>query len=325
MTTTDARAEYELCPDLPGHAGVQVLAPRLVPLGGPRAMTVRRTLPSRERSFVGAWCFVDHYGPDDVALTSGMDVPPHPHCGLQTVSWLFEGEVEHRDSGGVHALVRPGEVNLMTGGHGITHSEVSTPGTRRLHGVQLWVVLPHASRNAPRDFQHHAAPLEDLAPGVRGRVFVGRLAGRSAPLTTFTPLVGAELHVAPGTRTRLPVEPTHEHAVLVDSGELELCGRAVRAGELGVIDAGVDALELVTGEGADPGVRGVLLGGQPFEEEVVMWWNFIAPDHEGIVTARQEWEAGSDRFGDVLGYQGSTPRLPAPALPGVRLRARGRR
>ena len=108
---------------------VEVIVPREVPLGGPRAMSVRRTLPQRGRSLVGAWCFVDHYGPDDVTVTGGMLVPPHPHTGLQTVSWLFSGEIEHRDSGGVHALVRPGEVNLMTAGRGIAHSEVSTPSS----------------------------------------------------------------------------------------------------------------------------------------------------------------------------------------------------
>ena len=122
--------------------GVEVLTPREVPLGGPRAMTVRRTLPQRQRSLIGAWCFLDHYGPDDVADTGGMSVAPHPHTGLQTVSWLFTGEIEHRDSAGHHAMVRPGELNLMTAGHGISHSEVSTPDDHGLHGAQLWVALP---------------------------------------------------------------------------------------------------------------------------------------------------------------------------------------
>ena len=125
-----------------GPGGIEVIAPREVPLGGPRAMRVRRTLPSRQRSLIGAWCFVDHYGPDDVADTGGMKVPPHPHTGLQTVSWLFEGEVEHRDSAGHSAMVRPGELNLMTAGRGISHSEVSPSGATVLHGAQLWVALP---------------------------------------------------------------------------------------------------------------------------------------------------------------------------------------
>src|ERR687892_231597 len=130
----------------PTVSKVEVLTPRDVPLGGPRAMTVRRTLPQRSRSLIGAWCFADHYGPDEVHVSGGMDVPPHPHTGLQTVTWLFTGEVEHRDSLGTHAIVRPGELNLMTSGHGICHSEVSTPRATILHGVQLWVALPDAHR-----------------------------------------------------------------------------------------------------------------------------------------------------------------------------------
>src|ERR1700712_1639289 len=138
--------------------GVEVITAREVPLGGPRAMSVRRTLPQRQRSLVGAWCFADHYGPDDVADGGGMDVPPHPHTGLQTVSWLFAGEVEHRDSGGGHARVRPGELNLMPAGRGVAHSEVSTPDTTTLHGVQLWVALPDAARDVERGFDHHVPP-----------------------------------------------------------------------------------------------------------------------------------------------------------------------
>jgi redox-sensitive bicupin YhaK (pirin superfamily) len=153
-------------------------------------MTVRRTLPQRTRSLIGAWCFADHYGPDRVADTGGMDVAPHPHTGLQTVSWLFSGEIEHRDSLGSHAFVRPGELNLMTGGHGISHSEVSTPDTDVLHGVQLWVALPDEHRATARDFQHHA-PEPVRLDGADIRVFLGTLAGSTSPVRTFTPLLGA--------------------------------------------------------------------------------------------------------------------------------------
>ena len=128
----------ELAPDEVACAASRfagVLYPRDVPLGGPRAIRVRRTLPQRERSLIGAWCFVDHYGPYDLSAGPGMDVPPHPHTGLQTVSWLFSGEVEHRDSAGVHAMVRPGELNLMTGGRGVSHSEVFMVGVTTLYGV----------------------------------------------------------------------------------------------------------------------------------------------------------------------------------------------
>ncbi|TQL03769.1 pirin family protein [Cellulomonas sp. SLBN-39] len=319
MTTTEAGPELALCP-AGARPGVQVLAPRDVPLGGPRAMAVRRTLPHRDRSFVGAWCFVDHYGPDDVAATGGMDVPPHPHTGLATVSWLFEGEIEHRDSGGVHAVVRPGEVNLMTAGHGIAHSEVSTPGTARLHGVQLWVVLPASARDGERGFQHHAAPLVDLAPGVRGRVFVGSFAGHASPVRTATPLLGVEVHLDAGTRWAAPVDPAHEHALLLDRGSVTLAGTTLAPGDLGVVDAGPGVLEVVAHEP----VRAVLLGGAPFEEEVVMWWNFIAPTHDDVVAARDAWQARSARFGQVPGWDREPGWLPAPQIPPVRLRPRGR-
>jgi quercetin 2,3-dioxygenase len=134
MSNTETRSEVLDCgiPSEHDPEHVQVIEPKDVQLGGEDALKVRRTLPSLRRSFVGAWCFVDHYGPERGIC---MDVPPHPHTGLQTVSWLFEGEIEHRDSGGVHAMVRPGEVNLMTSGHGIAHSEVSTPERDLLHGV----------------------------------------------------------------------------------------------------------------------------------------------------------------------------------------------
>ena len=179
--------------------GVEVLTPREVPLGGLRAMTVRRTLPQRGRTFVGAWCFADHYGPDEVDDTGGMVVPPHPHTGLQTVSWLFAGEIEHRDSAGHQALVRPGELNLMTGGRGVSHSEVSTSGTTTLHGVQLWVALPDAARDDPADFEHYVpAPL--AAPGWEARVFLGTALGDTSPVRTATP--AARCRAAPRARHR---------------------------------------------------------------------------------------------------------------------------
>ncbi|HRA26866.1 pirin family protein [Ornithinibacter sp.] len=328
--------------------GVQVIVPREVPLGGLRSMTVRRTLPARERSFVGAWCFVDHYGPDDVEVTGGMDVAPHPHCGLATVSWLFTGEVEHRDSLGTVATVRPGEVNLMTAGRGISHSEVSTAGTAVLHGVQLWVVLPAESAGCEPRFEHHVPAVVSVAPGVSASVFVGSLFGSTSPVLVETPLVGAEVALEPGAVVDVPVDAGFELGVLVDSGSVVFEGQRLARGELGVVEAsdcgggsgrvgesdaggaprhpGSLALEA----GSD-GARVVVLGGEPFAEEVVMWWNFIGRSHDEVVAAREEWEASGvpgasvGRFGSVQGYVGEVSRIPAPGLPGVRLRSRGNR
>ncbi|CAM3048495.1 pirin [Mycobacterium intermedium] len=296
---------------------VEVLSPRAVPLGGPRAIRVQRTLPQRQRSLIGAWCFVDHYGP-----VSGpgvlMDVPPHPHTGLQTVSWLFSGEVEHRDSGGVHALIRPGELNLMTAGAGICHSEVSKPGVV-LHGAQLWVALPDSARDTDRGFAHYAPPTVELS-GARAKVFLGELAGSRSPLDTFTPLLGAQLDVDPETVLEVDLDATFEHGVLCDTGNLELCDTALSAGDLGYQGPGSAVLRL-RNVGKEP-ARVLLLGGTPFTEQLVMWWNFVGRSHDDIVTYRRLWQEADERFGAVRGYQGSVARLPAPPLPAVRLRPR---
>ncbi|CDR01882.1 pirin family protein [Streptomyces iranensis] len=297
---------------------VEVFPAREVPLGGPRAMSVRRTLPQRARTLIGAWCFADHYGPDDVAATGGMDVAPHPHTGLQTVSWLFSGEIEHRDSLGSHAFVRPGELNLMTGGYGISHSEVSTAGTTVLHGVQLWVALPEAHRNTGRDFQHYV-PEPVRVDGAEIRVFLGSLAGDLSPVRTFTPLLGAQITLEPRAAITLAVDAGFEHGLLVDSGEVRLADTLLHPADLGHVHPGVNALTLVNE--SDAPARTILLGGTPFEEEIVMWWNFIGRSQDDIAQAREDWASGS-RFGTVHGYDGSP--LPAPELPSVPLKPRGR-
>lgn len=318
MSNTEADPAELLCSERPGE-GVTVLTPRDVPLGGPRAIRVRRTLPQRQRSLIGAWCFADHYGPQDVSASGGMDVAPHPHTGLQTASWLFSGEIEHRDSIGTHAMVRPGELNLMTAGHGIAHSEVSTPDTSTLHGVQLWIALPDEHRDTTRDFRHYAPPLLDL-PGATARVFLGSLAGTASPVPAFTPLLGAELTVEPGATVALDVDPAFEHGVLQDIGSVTVAGVALDTGELAYLAPGAGRLELAN-PGTEP-ARVLLLGGTPFTEELVMWWNFVGRSHEDIAEYREAWQVQADRFGRVEGYQGSTAWLPAPTLPQVRIKPR---
>jgi redox-sensitive bicupin YhaK (pirin superfamily) len=299
--------------------GIDILTPRDVPLGGPRAMRVRRTLPQRRRSLIGAWCFADHYGPDDVQGGPGMDVPPHPHTGLQTVSWLFAGEVEHRDSSGVHAMVRPGELNLMTAGAGICHSEVSTPSTTVLHGVQLWIALPDSARQTNRRFDHYV-PQPFPHSDATVTVFLGALAGYSSPVPTFTPLLGAQVDLPIGGRLQVELDPTFEHGVLVDSGILDVAGYSVADGELAYQGPGQASLQMInTG---DIPVRAIVLGGEPFAEELLMWWNFVGRTHDEVVVYREEWQAHSVRFGEVRGYHGATRWLPAPPLPTSRLRPR---
>ena len=311
--------ELVLDPGAAAHA-VELLTARDVPLGGPRAMNVRRTLPQRHRSLIGAWCFVDHYGPDRVADTGGMVVAAHPHTGLQTVSWLFTGEVEHTDSAGHHAMVRPGEVNLMTAGRGISHSEVSTEGTDVLHGAQLWVALPAASRDVEPGFTHHdPEPLRGA--GWEARVFLGSLLGVTSPVETHTPLLGAEVRLDAGTVLDLDVDPSFEHGVLVDAGVVDVCGQETKPSDLAYVAPGRSGLRLTAGSDA---ARVLVLGGPPFGESIVMWWNFVGRSHDEIVGYREAWQAqvasgGDGRFGVV---DHPLPRIPAPPMPHVRLKER---
>ncbi len=339
MSNQESDPDEVVCGAEESARGVEVIEPREVPLGGPRAMRVRRTLPQRRRSLIGAWCFVDHYGPDRVSETGGMTVAPHPHTGLQTVSWLFTGEVEHRDSIGTHAMVRPGELNLMTAGRGISHSEVSTPGTDVLHGVQLWVALPGERRAALPAFEHHT-PGPVTRPGVEARVFLGELLGARSPVETATPLLGAEILLEPGAGIEIAVDPSYELGVLVDEGVVAVVrgdGTAtdLAGHHLGYVAPGETALSLRAGE---DGARLLLLGGPPFGEEIVMWWNFVGRTHEEVVTARAAWqrqlvrgpgdavvtdsqEVRNGPFGVVV--DDHLPPLPAPPMPKARLRSRG--
>ena len=310
--------------------GVEILTPREVPLGGPRAMPVFRTLPSKQRSFVGSWCFLDHYGPDDVAETGGMVVPRHPHTGLATVSWLFEGAIDHLDSGGNAALVVPGELNLMIAGRGITHSEISTPETTTLHGVQLWYAMPESTRFTDNAFAHYAPPAV-VAEGMTARVFIGSLLGSTSPVDTRTPdLLGAELILESDAAVRLPIRPDFEHAVLAENAAVTVNGTSVAHRDLAYTPLGADTLEIAAGPS---GARVIVLGGVPLGEQIVMWWNFIGRSHEEVVEYRRRYQAelGFDKphlrdagkprlFGDFPPEQRAP--LPAPALPNVRLRPR---
>jgi hypothetical protein len=292
---------------LPGHD---------VPLG--RYTTVRRLLPQRMRRMVGAWCFVDHFGPDHVAGRPGMRVPPHPHTGLQTVSWLVEGEILHRDSLGSLRPVVPGQLNLMSAGHGIAHSEESPPDHPPvMHGLQLWVALPERARHLEPSFVHYPEVPVLPGPEVTVAVVVGELAGARSPAQVHTPLVGAELRLAAGTGTHLPLVPEFEYAVLVMTGAAAVAGTALTPGSLLYLGRGRRELPLRAGRRS----RLFLLGGEPFDEPLVMWWNFVGRSHEEMVQARVDWQAGR-RFGTVAGYQGDP--LPAPAMPTTRLKARDR-
>jgi redox-sensitive bicupin YhaK (pirin superfamily) len=301
-----------------GPSAGELLAGAPVALGGPRGLEVVRTLPNKQRRMVGAWCFLDAYGPHDLTGTAGMRVGPHPHIGLQTVSWLVAGEILHRDSLGSKREIRPGRLNLMTAGRGISHSE-ETPVERTpiLQGVQLWVALPEADRDVAPAFDTHADLPRLTERGLTATVLMGTLGGAASPARAYTPLVGAEITLAAGTDSHLPLQTDFEYAVLVLEGTATVAGTALSGGPLLYLGDGRRHLRLT----CDTPARLLLLGGEPFEERLVMWWNFVARDHDEIVEARERWESGSG-FGTVHGYDG--PAIPAPPMPITRLVSRGR-
>jgi quercetin 2,3-dioxygenase len=297
-------------------ADLEVTAARQARVGD---LTVRRLLPRRQRRSVGPWCFIDHYGPQSVDGVTGMNVPPHPHIGLQTVTWLLAGNVLHRDSLGSEQMIKPGQLNLMTAGSGIAHAEES-PAEHEpvLHGVQLWVALPDASRQARPAFEHHAVlpevglPAVGL-PGFRTTVIMGELAGTRSPATAFSPIVGAELTATDASAScSLPLRPDFEHVLFVVTGRADADGAMLGPGQLLYLPSGHEHTSLT----APAGATVMLLGGEPLGEQLLMWWNFVARTPEEIEAATARWRAGE--FGEVGGYQGEP--LPAPDLDAARLR-----
>ncbi|HLY35019.1 MAG TPA: pirin family protein [Jatrophihabitantaceae bacterium] len=280
---------------------------------------VRRLLPNLGRRLVGAWCFVDHYGPDDIASAPGMQIPPHPHMGLQTVSWLLEGEIHHRDSIGSDDVIRPGVLGVMTSGAAIAHAEQSPPThPARLHGVQLWVALPDEFRTVAPGWDRHDDLPAITEGALNATVFMGEVAGLHSPGRTFSPLVGVDMTIRQDGAVTFPLERAFEHAVLVLSGTADVDDVPLSPGAMLYLGMGRADLALKSGSGA----RLMLLGGVPFDEQIVMWWNFVARTSDEIAAARAEWMDGT-AFGTVVGFA-AADALAAPPLPPGRLRPGGR-
>jgi quercetin 2,3-dioxygenase len=294
-------------------AAASRIAPPEVEVWQARAATVgtirvRRSLPRRERRTVGAWCFADDMGPADVTETSGIDIGPHPHTGLHTVTWLLEGEVLHRDSLGSEQVIRPGQLNLMTAGAGVAHSEEATGAYRgRLRGVQLWVAQPESSRHGPPGFEHHAVLPHVRLGASEATILVGTFAGRTSPARADTPLVGVDAVLEVGT-LEWPLEATFEHALLILDGVIDIEGKRVEAGHMAHLGLGRDALKF---EASGP-ARLLLLGGSPFCEPLVMWWNFVARSRAEIESAAVQWNTHDPRFGTV---SSRLARIAAPPVP----------
>ena len=297
-----------------------VLEPREVPLGGVRGMNVLRLLPHRNLPTIGAWCFLDRFGPADTR----MRVEPHPHIGLQTVTWPLVGEIRHRDSLGSDADLRRGQLNLMTAGNGISHSEYSIgEGAVPLDALQFWVVLPESARHGAGGFERHTDLLGVRLTAVEGAdaaatVVLGEFAGITSPATVHTPIVGAEIAIAAGSTVRLPLRSDWEHGIMLVEGDAVVSQHPMELNDMLYLGDARDEVEVSSANGA----LLFLVGGEPFEADIVMWWNFAGRTHDEIVSAREDWEAASDRFGVVEGHD---VRIPAPPLPDVRLMPRGRK
>jgi redox-sensitive bicupin YhaK (pirin superfamily) len=271
---------------------LEVLEGRATEVGGFR---IRRMLPQRPRRTVGAWCFVDHMGPGTVEPPATFDIGPHPHIGLQTVTWLLSGTVLHRDSLGSEQLIRPGQLNLMTAGHGVSHAEETTGTfTGELHGMQLWVAQPESTRDAAPAFEHHAdLPMAEL-PGATATVLVGDYLDAASPARRDTDHLGVDLVVRPGGCV-LPLDATYEHAVVVMQGRATIDGTVLEPGRLGYL--GVERGEVAID--ADDEARILLLGGTPFPEPILMWWNYVARTQAEIGEAHRAWSSRDERFGVV--------------------------
>jgi len=272
------------------------------------ALRISRALPIRERRLVGPWCFLDRFGPLTFAGDKPMNVPPHPHIGLQTVSWLLEGEVLHSDSLGSEAIVRPGGVNVMTAGNGISHAEETPPqNSGRLSGVQLWVALPEAHRHIAPAFRHVEQVPAIEANGGIVQVFAGAYGGETAPAPYFSEMIGVDIQIHAGEVVELESNPAFEHAVLVLSSDAWFENQRLDEGVLYYLGSQRSSLSFHSLAGG----RVLLIGGPPFPETILMWWNFVARTPEEIAQARADWEA-QRRFGVVVGEHG--PRLAAPNL-----------
>jgi redox-sensitive bicupin YhaK (pirin superfamily) len=319
VSDLDLRPRELVCGSVPSPEPEELLlTARRVYLG--KTTAVARALPDAQIRMIGAWCFLDHYGPESVRDSPGMQVWAHPHTGLQTVSWLLEGEVEHRDSLGSQVMVRPQQLHIMTAGVGIVHSELSLadkPPT--LHGVQLWVALPDSRRETSPRFDSHVELPVLTVPGLTGTVLIGELSGVRSPARGHTPLVGADLTVAPGIPTKLAVDPEFEYGIFVVEGGVMVESIPVGVDQLLYLGSRRSSIDLRS----DHGGRAILLGGEPFAEEIVMWWNFVGRNHDEIVAFRNAWERREPRFPPVVDRDEKV--MEAPAMPTVHLRPRPRR
>lgn len=270
---------------------------------------IKRALPSRHKRMIGAWCFLDHAGPVSFPQGDGLDVGPHPHIGLQTFTWMIEGTLMHTDSIGSKQLIRPKQVNLMTAGQGISHTEVAPEQETHMHAAQLWIALPDAKRNMPSRFDHYPELPVVSRDGVEFTVLVGEFLETRSPVEVHSPLLAVDLTAAETVRTRLQLNPAFEYGFMALEGTAHINQHELNEDNMVVLEPGLQDIEIELHQGA----RVLLLGGEPFESAILLWWNFVGRTQEELSEARDQWVNQDPRFGSIPDYNG--PRLEAPALP----------
>jgi len=293
------------CPMASSKPIHQKLNTRIAQIG--ENLTIRRALPHRERKMIGAWCFLDHFGPLDLKNSNGLNIAPHPHIGLQTFTWTIAGEILHRDSLGSKQVIQPSQVNLMTAGNGIAHSEESLPDSV-LHGIQLWIALPDAVRHMEPNFIHYPAIPAVKLNGLHINLLAGEFLNNYSPVQVYSPLMGLEVNALEDSSSILPLNPKFEYGILPLIGNIEVENETIGIDTILYLGCGRSELPIRIGKGA----RILIIGGEPFKEEILIWWNFVARTKDEISQSTKDW---NDRmhFGEVSGYQGG--RLIAPVLP----------
>jgi redox-sensitive bicupin YhaK (pirin superfamily) len=293
----------EKCTDNPCQAIEMTIEPPEKDLGG---LTVRRCLPSKQRKMVGPFIFFDHAGPATFAAGEGLDVRPHPHINLATITYLFEGEILHRDNLGIVQPIRPGEINLMVAGKGIVHSERTAPETRttnhKLHALQLWIGLPEEDEEVEPSFHHYdSTELPTLQKkGLSLRVMIGEAYGLTSPVRTFSPTLYIEATLESGASIQLP-DTISERALYLISGQVKMADNLLEANRMFIFDQTPD----ITLTACEP-TRLVIIGGEPLGKRKV-WWNFVSSRPERIEQAKQDWL--ENRFDKV---PGETEFIPLP-------------
>ncbi len=308
MSNQQPDSEASSSADCPPHLNpIQKIKARSADIGG--GIKVNRVLPSRQRRMIGAWCFLDHAGPAVFRAGEGMRVGPHPHIGLQTFTWMVAGEVLHRDSLGNVAEVRPGEVNLMTAGRGISHTEESLAACDQLHAAQLWIALPYQERTCAPAFEHYPDLPRWSTDHCQLTLLAGAYGAKRSPARVYSPLLALDVCSAAGGDLQLQLKPNFEYGILVLQGDISVCGEAFTENDLAYFSPGASALEVKLS--ADS--QFVFLGGEPFAENITLWWNYVGHNRAEIIQAQRDWEESSPRFGRISGWDG--PRLIGPPLP----------